>query len=168
MTNTLFILSFFALGAGIYFYSRQKWQKHESAFNEYAVKMQTDVLVNNTKVNEGIDYMQEVKAFYEDQGYSLSKHPNFSTDFIAKKEKNILFIRVQGLQNKQDITAKLYQEFVGQTVLYALDNPLYSNYELSWTYVCSKMMCDKSAKIYIKSYEDKLRFELIELKEKEA
>jgi len=163
MSNTIFVLAFVMLSGGMYFYARTKWKKREKEFNDYAYKMQCDFADSTPTLNTEIDFYTTVKTFYEEQGYTLSKHPDFSTDYIAKKDKTILFIRVQGPQNKQSITAQLFQTFVGQTVLYALSNPLYAVYELRWAYVCSKMMCDQSARIYIKKYEERLRFELIKI-----
>jgi len=163
MSNTIFILGFFLLGGGVYFYVSTKWKKREKEFNNFAYKMQRDFAESSQSLNTGIDFLTKVKIFYEDQGYTLSKHPDFTSDYIAKKDKEILFIRIQGPENKQSITAQLFQNFVGQTVMYALDNPIYEAYELRWSYVCSKMMCDQSARIYIKKYEDKLKFELIEI-----
>jgi len=166
MSNTIFIIAFFALGTGMYFYANQKWKKRESEFDEFAYKMQRDFNASTPTLDTGIDFYKRVERFYEEQGYTLSKHPDFATDYIGKKEKEILFIRLQTPDNKQDITAKLIQTFVGQTVMYALDNPLYSSYTLNWAYACSKMMCDQSARIYIKKYEERLRFDLVELEQK--
>ncbi len=165
MSSSLFILSILFLGFATYYYLNQKWKKRESAINDFAFEIQKELRQSNTVISQGIDYFKQVQMHFEAQGYSLSKHPDFSTDFIAKKDKEIRFIRVQGPQERADITAKVYQTFVGQTVLYALNNPLYASYELKWSYVCSKMMCDRSAKIYISKYEDRLTFELIEVGE---
>jgi len=147
----------------MYFYISRKWKKREKEFDNFAYEMQRDFAENSPSLDQGVDFYTSVQSFYEGQGYTLSKHPDFVTDFIAKKEKEILFIRIQSPQNKQSITAQLFQVFVGQTALYTMDNPLYDNYTLKWAYVCSKMMCDQSARIYIKKYGDRLKFELIEI-----
>jgi hypothetical protein len=91
----------------------------------------------------------------------------FLLGVIAKKAQTILFIRVQGPQDKQTIDARSFQSFVGQTVLYSLENPLYKAYDLKWVYVCSKMMCDKSAKIYINAHQESLAFEQIDIKKED-
>ncbi len=162
MSNSIFIIAMLLLGTGVYLSISRKWKKRENELNNFAYEMQRDFAENTVSVQKGVDYYKTVQSFYEKQGYTVSKHPDFATDFIAKKEKNILFIRVQSPMEKSDITAKSYQIFIGQTVLYAMDNPLYENYALAWAYVCSKMMCDKTARIFINKYQDKLRFELIE------
>ncbi len=162
MSNSIFIIAMLLLGTGVYLSISRKWKKRENELNNFAYEMQRDFAENTVSLQKGVDYYETVQSFYEQQGYTVSKHPDFSTDFIAKKEKNILFIRVQSPMEKSDITAKSYQTFIGQTVLYAMDNPLYENYELSWAYVCSKMMCDKTARIFINKYQNKLTFELIE------
>ncbi len=150
------------LGLGLYFYINKKWKKRESALHEFTFEMQREFAKKTQSLSSGADYYKNVQAFYEAQGFSTTKHPDFVTDFIAKKAKNIIFIRVQTPDNTQSITANSFQTFIGQTVLYAMDNPLYEAYDLQWHYVCSKMMCDQSARIFIKRYEDKLKFELIE------
>jgi len=162
MSSSVFIIAMLLLGAGLYISISRKWKKRETELNNFAYEMQRDFAENTVSLKKGVDYYKTVHSFYEEQGYTISKHPDFSTDFIAKKEKSILFIRVQSPMEKSDITAKSFQTFIGQTVLYAMDNPLYENYELAWTYVCSKMMCDKSARLFINKYQDKLKFELIE------
>ncbi len=163
MSNSIFIIALLLLGGALYFYLNYKWKKREQKVNDFAYEMQRDFAASTQTLNKGVDYYKSVQDFYEDRGYTLSKHPDFTTDFIAKKEKSILFIRIQAPHDKQSITAKLFQVFVGQTVLYALDNPLYAAYDLSWTYVCSRMMCDRTARIYMKRYENRLKFELIEV-----
>lgn len=166
MSSTLFVIGVIATGIFIYFYSNRKWQKHENEFNAYAMKMQQEFIEQTPQREAQVDYVKEVEAHYQSQGYSLSKHPDYGTDFIAKKDKTILFIRVQGPQQKQDITAQTFQVFVGQTALYALNNPLYNGYTIQWVYVCSKMMLDKSAKVYIKAHEQSLSFEQIAVEPK--
>ncbi len=163
MSSFLFLLSILVLGYATYYYLNQKWKKRESAINDFAFEIQRELRQSNTEISQGVDYFKQVQNHFEDLGYTLTKHPDFSTDFIAKKDKEICFIRIQGPQERSDITAKVYQNFVGQTVLYALDNPLYASYALKWRYVCSKMMCDRSAKIYMKKYEERLAFDLIEI-----
>jgi len=162
MSNSIFIIAFFLIIYGLYFSINRKWKKRENELSNLAYEMQREFAQKTDSLNKGVDYYANVKAFYEDQGYTISKHPDFATDFIAKKEKDILFIRVQSPSDNQDITANHFQSFVGQTVLYALDNPLYSPYTIHWSYVCSKMMCDHSARTFMKRYEDRLKFELIE------
>lgn len=162
MSNSIFIIAMLLVGAGLYISVNRKWKKRETELNNFAYEMQRDFAENTVSLNKGVDYYKTVQSFYEQQGYTITKHPDFATDFIAKKDKSILFIRVQSPTERSDITAKVFQTFIGQTVLYAMDNPLYENYELSWSYVCSKMMCDKSARIFINKYENKLKFELIE------
>jgi len=163
MSSTLFVILFFALAGGLYFYINKKWSKRQAEVNEFAYEMQRELIVNTETVNKSVNYFKTVQDFYEAKGYSVSKHPDFATDFMAKREREILFIRVQSPQNSQDITAKLFQEFVGQSVLYALDNPLYEAYTIKWAYVCSKMMCDQSARIFMSKYKERLAFELIEV-----
>ncbi len=162
MSNSIFIIALMLVGAGLYISVNRKWKKREAELNNFAFEMQRDFAESTVSLKKGIDYYKSVQSFYEQQGYTVSKHPEFATDFIAKKDKNILFIRVQSPTERSDITAKSFQTFIGQTVLYAMDNPLYESYELSWAYVCSKMMCDKSARLFINKYENKLKFELIE------
>ena len=162
MSNAIFIMLFMLLAAAVYVYTNKRWKKREKEFDDFAYEMQRDFSENTQSLSTGIDFYDRVKTFYEDQGYTLSKHPDFVTDYIGKRDKEILFIRVQGPQDKQSITAQLLQTFIGQTAMYALDNPLYAEYELRWVYVCSKMMCDQSARIYIKKYENRLKFELLE------
>ena len=162
MSNSIFIIAILLVGVGLYISVSRKWKKRETELNNFAYEMQRDFAENTVSLNKGVDYYKTVQSFYEEQGYSVSKHPDFATDFIAKKDKNILFIRVQSPTERSDISAKVFQTFIGQTVLYAMDNPLYESYELSWSYVCSKMMCDKTARIFINKYENKLKFELIE------
>lgn len=161
MSNTIFFIVFILLCGGMYLYVSSKWKKREKEFDKFSNEMQREFIVNTPSLKTGIDFYVRVQRFYEAQGYSLNKHPDFPTDYIAKKGKEILFIRIQDPQNTQSITAQLFQTFVGQTVMYAFHNPLYASYELKWAYVCSKMMCDRTAKIYINKYEDKLKFELI-------
>ncbi len=160
MSNFIFILGLGILLFSAYIYTNKKWKKREKEFDDYAYKMQKDFLDNSPALDKGLDYYKLVQDFYTNKGYSLSKHPSFATDFIAKKDKDIMFIRVQGPQDKKDITAQVLQNFVGQTVLQVIDD---KEHQVSWVYVCSKMMCDKSAKIYMKSYENKVNFELIEV-----
>ena len=162
MSNAIFIIALVLLGYGLYVSVNRKWKKRENELNDFAYEMQREFAESTVSLNKSIDYYKTVQSFYEAQGYTVSKHPDFSTDFIAKKEKTILFVRVQTPNEKSDITAKSFQAFIGQTVLYAMNNPLYESYELSWAYACSKMMCDQTARIFIKKYENKLKFELIE------
>lgn len=162
MSNSIFVMMLALLGLGLYFYINNKWKKRESALNEFAFEMQREFAKKTQSVSSGTDYFKKVQAFYEAQGFNVSKHPDFVSDFIAKKAKDIIFIRVQTPDNTQGISANSFQTFIGQTVLYAMDNPLYGAYNLHWHYVCSKMMCDQSARIFIKRYENKLKFELIE------
>ncbi len=162
MSNSLFVIAFILLSGAMYLYSIKKWKKREQEFDEFAYEMQRDFAAKTVSINTAIDFYEQVRAFYEEQSYTLTKHPDFSTDFIAKKDKEILFLRVQGPENKEFISAKLFQAFIGQTVMYALNNPVYQAYTLKWAYVCSKMKLDKSARIYINKYKDKLKFELIE------
>jgi len=163
MSSTIFVILFFALSAGLYWYVNKKWSKRQSAVDEFAFEMQREFAVKTEVINKGVDYYKTVQNFYESREYSISKHPDFATDFIAKKEKEVLFIRVQSPHDKKDITASSFQQFVGQSVLDALDNPLYDSYTIKWAYVCSKMMCDQSAKIFINKYDERLKFELIEV-----
>ena len=163
MSSTLFVILFFALVGGLYFYINKKWSKRQNEVNEFAFEMQRDFAVQTETISKSVNYYKTVQDVYEAKGYLVSKHPDFTTDFMAKKDKEILFIRVQTPQVKQDITAKSFQEFMGQSVLYALDNPLYEAYTIKWAYVCSKMMCDQSAKIFMSKYKERLAFELIEV-----
>jgi len=160
MSNFIFLLGFVILFIAVYIYTNKKWSKREKEFDDFAYKMQKDFLDNSPVLDQGLDYYKRVQEFYTDKGYSLSKHPSYPTDFIATKGKDILFIRIQGPQDKKNITAQVLQNFVGQTVLQIIDD---KEHNASWVYVCSKMMCDKSAKIYMKSYENKVSFELIEV-----
>lgn len=161
MSNSIFIIVMLLIGFGLYISVKRKWSKREDELNSFAYEMQRDFAETTVSLNKGVDYYKTVSSFYEQLGYTVSKHPDFATDFIAKRNKEIIFIRVQSPSEKSDITAKVFQTFIGQTVLYAMDNPLYSSYQLSWVYVCSKMFCDQSAKIFIKKYENRLNFELI-------
>ena len=163
MSNSIFIIALVLLGLGLYYSINRKWKKRENELNDFAFEMQREFAQKTHSLNKGVDFYKEVQNFYENKGYTLSKHPDFPTDFIAKKDKEIRFIRIQSPDNKQSITANLFQTFIGQTVLYAMDNPVYESYELKWSYVCSKMLCDQSARIFIKRYENKVDFELIEV-----
>ena len=163
MSNFAFIILSIGLAYALYWYVSKKWNKRQDELNDFVYEMQRDFSDTTVTLNKTVDYFEAVKKIYEKENYSVSKSPMFPNDFIAKKDKDILFIRVQGLNENSDITAKSFQNFVGQTVLYALSNPLYESYNLKWSYVCSKMMCDQSARIFIKSYEDRLKFELIEI-----
>jgi hypothetical protein len=163
MSSVLFVVLFFALVGGLYFYINKKWSKRQTEVNEFAFEMQRELRVNTETISKSVNYYKTVQDFYEAKGYSVSKHPDFTTDFMAKKEKEILFIRIQSPQDKQDITAKSFQGFVGQSVLYALDNPLYESYTIKWDYVCSKMLCDQSVRIFMNKYKERLGFELIEV-----
>ena len=165
MSNSIFIIIMLLIGFGLYVSVKRKWSKREVELNNFAYEMQRDFAESTVSLNKGVDYYKTVSSFYEQQGYTISKHPDFATDFIAKKNKEILFIRVQSPSEKTDISAKVFQTFIGQTVLYAMDNPIYSSYELSWVYVCSKMLCDQSARIFIKKYENRLKFEVIKAEE---
>jgi len=160
MSNTLFILGLIILGAVVYVYTNKKWKKREKEFDDYAFKMQKEFIENSPAVETGRDYYKTVQDFFTEKGYQLSKHSNYATDFIAKKDKELMFIRIQGPQDKKSITAQSLQNFIGQTVLQVLDD---REHTISWTYVCSKMMCDRSAKILINNHESKLKFELIEV-----
>ena len=162
MSNSFFIILFFALGGGLYFYVNKKWSKRQAEVDEFAYEMQQEFAVATPTLSKNINYYKTVQDFYENKSYSVSKHPDFTSDFIAKKGKEILFIRVQTPQQKQDITALSFQNFVGQSVLYALENPLYEAYTLKWTYVSSKVMIEQSARIFINKYKERLAFELIE------
>ncbi len=162
MSNSIFVIAIMLVGVGLYISLSRKWKKREIELNNFAYEMQRDFAESTVSLKKGIDYYKTVQSFYEQQGYTVSKHPDFATDFIAKKEKSILFIRVQNPTERSDITAKSFQTFIGQTVLYAMDNPLYAVYDLSWAYVSSKMVCDKTARLFINRYENKLKFELIE------
>ncbi len=163
MSSTLFVILFFALCGGLYFYINKKWSKRQQEVNEFAFEMQREFTIETKSVSKNVNYYKTVQDFYEAKGYSVSKHPDFTTDFIAKKDKEILFIRVQSPQNNQDITAKSIQGFIGQSVFDALDNPLYESYSIKWEYVCSKMMCEQSARIFINKHKERLNFELIEV-----
>lgn len=162
MSNSIFIIVLIIILYGLYYSINRKWKKRELELNDFAYDMQREFAQKTETLNKGVDYYSDVKVHYESQGYTVSKHPDFPTDFIAKKEKDIFFIRVQSPSDNQDITANRFQVFVGQTVLYALDNPLYASYTIHWSYVCSKMMCDQSARIFMKRYENRLQFDLIE------
>ncbi len=162
MSNSIFVVAMLLIAFGLYISLSRKWRKRETELNNFAYEMQRDFAQNTVSLNKGVDYFKQVQSFYEQQGYNVSKHPDFTTDFIAKKGKEICFIRIQSPMEKSDISAKVIQTFIGQTVLYAMDNPLYDNYRLSWSYVCSKMLCDKSARIFINKHADRLKFELIE------
>lgn len=162
MSNSIFIIALAIIVYGLYYSINRKWKKRENELNDFAYDLQREFAQKTESLNTGVDYYTNVKAFYQDQGYTISKHPDFATDFIAKKAKDIIFIRVQSPNETQNVNANVFQTFVGQTVLYALDNPLYASYTLHWSYVCSKMMCDQSARIFMKRYENKLKFELIE------
>lgn len=143
----------------LYYYTSKKINKRESEFNDFAYKMQKDFLENSPTINKGLDYYKIVQDFYTQKGYTLSKHTDYATDFIAKQANEILFIRIQGPEDKKSISAQVLQNFIGQTVLPVLDDKAHT---ISWAYVCSKMMCDRSAKILLNNYETKLKFELIE------
>ena len=158
MSNTLFILGLIFLGVFVYIYTNKKWKQREKAFDAYAYKLQKEFVQSSPAVETGRDYYKTVEDFFTEKGYTLSKQPNYATDLLAKKENEILFIRIQGPQDKKSITAQSLQNFIGQTVLQVLDDKEHS---ISWSYVCSKMMCDKSAKILINNHESKLKFELI-------
>lgn len=162
MSNSIFVMTLLLIGLGLYFAINKKWKKREAELNSFAYEMQREFAQKTQSVNSGVNYYKKVQEVYEGQGYTVSKHPDYATDFIAKKAKDIVFIRVQAPGDNQSITAKLFQTFIGQTVLYAMDNPLYGAYTLQWHYVCSKMMCDQSARIFIKGHEERLKFELIE------
>ena len=159
MSNFTFIFGIGLLGAFVYWYVNRNFKKHETKFDEFAYKMQKDFLESSPVVNEGLDYYKTVQDFYTQKGYTLSKHPDYVTDFVAKQGNEILFIRIQAPQDKKTISAQVLQNFIGQTVLQVIDDKSHS---VSWAYVCSKMMCDRSAKILISSYETKLKFELLE------
>ncbi len=161
MSNSIFIVSMLLIGFGLYFSISRKWKKREEEINSFAYDMQRELQKTDQCVSKGIDYYKLVQEFYTQLGYTISKHPDFVTDFILKKEKEITFLRIQSPSDNQSITAKSFQTFVGQTVLYALENPLYASYELKWSYVASKMMCDQSARIFISKHEERLHFELI-------
>lgn len=162
MSNSIFFIALAIIIYGLYYSINRKWKKRERELNDFAYDMQREFAQKTDSLNKSVDYYAHVKSFYEDQGYTMTKHPDFATDFIAKKEKEIVFIRVQSPNETHNINANAFQTFVGQTVLYALDNPLYASYTIHWSYVCSKMMCDQSARIFIKRYESRLNFELIE------
>lgn len=161
MSNSIFIVAMLLIGFGLYFSISRKWKKREEEINSFAYDMQRELQKTDQCISKGVDYYKLVQEFYTQQGYTLSKHPDFVTDFILKREKEIRFVRIQSPSDNQSITAKSFQTFVGQTVLYALENPLYASYELRWSYVCPKMMCDQSAKIFISKHEGRLSFELI-------
>ena len=162
MSSSIFIIALAIIVYGLYYSINRKWKKRENELNVFAYDMQREFAQKTNSLNKSVDYYGNVKRFYEEQGYTISKHPDFATDFIAKKAKDILFIRVQAPGETQNISANSFQTFVGQTVLYAMDNPIYSAYTIHWSYVCSKMMCDQSARIFMKRYENRLNFELIE------
>jgi len=159
MSNLLFVFGLILLGVIVYVYTNKKWKKREKEFDEYAYKLQKEFVETSPAIETGRDYYKTVQDFFIQKGYELTKHANYVTDFIAKKDKEILFIRIQSPQDKKDITAQVFQHFIGQTVLQVLDD---KEHDIKWTYVCSKMMCDKSARVFINSYENKLKFELIE------
>lgn len=161
MSNSIFIVAMLLIGFGLYFSISRKWKKREEEINSFAYEMQRELQKTDQCISKGTDYYKWVQEFYTQQGYTLSKHPDFVTDFILKKEKEITFVRIQTPADNQSITAKSFQTFVGQTVLYALDNPLYASYELKWSYVAPKMLCDQSARIFISKHEERLHFELI-------
>lgn len=161
MSNSIFIVAILLIAYGLYYSINRKWKKREKELNSFAYEMQRELQKTDQPVSKGIDYYKRVEEFYKEQGYTVTKHPDFVTDFILKKDKEITFIRIQSPNNNQSVTANTLQGFVGQTVLYALNNPLYASYELKWSYVCSKMLCDRSAKIFIDKYRDKVNFELI-------
>ncbi|PHR54624.1 MAG: hypothetical protein COA44_12750 [Arcobacter sp.] len=158
MSSFIFILLFGFIVAAVYWYVNRNFKKHETKFDDFAYKMQKDFLDNSPTLVKGLDYYKIVQDFYTQKGYSLSKHPDYSTDFIAKKENELLFIRIQVPQDKQGLTAQVLQHFIGQTVLQVIDD---KSHNVSWAYVASKMLCERSAKILINSYETKLKFELI-------
>jgi len=159
MSSFSFILIIGLMGLGIYYYAKRKVSTKEKEFNDFAMKMQKDFLENSPALHKGVDYQKIVHDFYTSKGYSLSKHSDFTSDLIAKRDNEIVFIRIQGPESKKDITAEVLQHFIGQTVLSILDD---KSHTISWIYVCSKMMCDRSAKVLLKKYETKLQFELIE------
>ena len=159
MSTTIFILGLIFSGSILYLYLSKQWQKREQEFDKFAYKMQKDFLDSSIPMHTGIDYYKQVESFFKDKGYDLCKHTSFPTDYIAKKDKEVMFIRIQAPQDKQSITAQTLQSFIGQTVLETLDD---KEHTIRWTYVCSKMMCDKSAKILLRAYETKVKFERIE------
>ena len=159
MSNILFILGLTLLAVTLYIYTNKKWKKREKEFNDYAYNLQKEFVNTSPAVQTGLDYYQKVQDYFMEKGYELKKHSSYTTDYIATKEQEILFIRIQGPQDKKSITAQTLQNFIGQTVLQVLDD---KEHKISWSYVCSKMMCDKSAKIFLNNYESKVKFELIE------
>jgi len=164
MSSFAFILSFGLLGAIVYWYVNNNYKKHETKFDDFALKMQKDFLENSPAIAQGLDYYKIVQDFYTHKGYTLTKHPDYATDFIAKQDDEILFIRIQSPQDKKAISAQVLQNFIGQTVLQVIDD---KSHCVSWAYVCSKMMCERSAKILINSYETKVKFELIKAEAEE-
>lgn len=159
MSSFSFILAIGILIFVVYYYTTKKVSKRENEFNDFAYKMQKDFLENSPTLNKGLDYYKIVQDFYTRKGYTLSKHTDYPSDFIAKQANEILFIRIQGPEDKKSVSAQVLQNFIGQTVLPVLDDKAHS---ITWAYVCSKMMCDRSAKILLNNYETKLKFELIE------
>jgi len=159
MSSFSFILVMGVVAYALYYYTRKKVTKREDEFNDFAYKMQKDFLENSPAINKGVDYYKVVQDFYTQKGYTLSKHTDYPTDFIGKQGDEILFIRIQGPENKSAISAQVLQNFIGQTVLPVLDDKAHT---ISWAYVCSKMMCERSAKILLNSYETRVKFELIE------
>lgn len=164
MSSFTFIFGLGFLAAFVYWYVNRNFKKHENKFDDFAYKMQKDFLDNSPTIAKGVDYYKIVQDFYTQKGYTLKKHPDYPTDFIAKQDNEILFIRIQAPGDKQAITAQVLQNFIGQTVLQIIDDKSHS---VSWAYVCSKMMCERSAKIMISSYETKLKFELIKAQKEE-
>ena len=162
MSSFSLLLSFGLLGGIVYWYVNRNFKKHESKFDEFAYNMQKDFLENSPTLAKGLDYYKLVQDFYTQKGYILSKHPDYPTDYIAKRANEILFVRIQAPADKSSITAQVLQSFIGQTVLQVIDD---RSHDISWAYVCSKMMCDRSAKIMISSYETRLKFELISAEE---
>jgi len=164
MSNFLFIFTLLFLGTFVYWYSKRNMKKHENKFDDFAYKMQKDFLENSPSLAKGLNYYKIVQEFYEEKGYTLRKNTDYPTDFIATKTDEILLIRVQGPENKKAITAEVLQNFIGQTVLKVIDD---KNHVISWAYVCSKMMCERSAKIMTNAYETRLKFELIKAEAQE-
>jgi len=163
MSSFAFVILFFGLFFGLYLYVTKKWEKRQHEVSDFAFEMQKEFSQDTNTLTKAVDFYNVVINHYEKEKYTISKHPDFPTDFIAKKDKDILFIRVQNPNDNADITARVLQGFVGQTVIPALNNALYSSYNLKWAFVCSKMMCDQSAKIFIKNSQDRVKFELIEV-----